>query len=797
MVASFRSLRSWAVLIAATPGWASVTQAQYPPEPPTVVRLTQLVPIPDPQPVLSDTLPAAPGLGPIELPPTGLAPVELPENETDAYARGPVHEAFADVYEGNPTPSEIVTLQPPEAVDELPPEQAPTGENVQWIPGYWAWDVETKDHMWVSGVWRDVPPGRRWVPGYWATVTGGYQWVSGFWSDARAKELAYVPEPPQTLEVGPNIAAPTEEHVWIPGCWNYVNYNYRWTPGYWDLCQTDYMWVPAQYVWTPRGCIYVPGYRDYRFARRGLLFCPVRFRHSYAGYGRPWFYRPRHVVSLGGFAIHLFVRPRVRHLYYGDFYGNQYAQFGFSPWYRHGWSGRHYHDPVLDFYRVDSRRQGVDFFLSVNTWHQRYATNVDLRPPHMIRDQDAFMARHRGDRTAELAVLTNRLDDVVRQPRSGQSFRQIDARELDAMRDVSRATRTIELARRQGERDGLINPTRSDDNEETGPRGQGGTGRDIKERGRLVLGDLPESVREKTRESIGVADDLQRRVDRGERDIRVIGRNTEGDPAVVGPGTGRDRPRDVERPDSGLIDERMKKRDEPSVGGGDTKRGDGSSRPDDLRRQIDGKLPRDTTPGRTGEPGTPRPGLDERPITAQDRSELLRQQIEARKAARDADVEARRPSGGTGPAPGRVIEPRPERPSSEPNPRGRGESSRPDNGGIVNPQRPDRVEDPRQRVDERKAPREVPVERTPVPREKSAPVPPRREPAPVPRMERPPVERAPVERAPREVPQRTERAPVERAPREVPQRTERAPVERAPVERAPRDSGSSRKRGKD
>ena len=43
----------------------------------------------------------------------------------------------------------------------------PAGVEVSWIPGYWAWENEDKDYLWVSGFWRDMPPDRRWVPGTW------------------------------------------------------------------------------------------------------------------------------------------------------------------------------------------------------------------------------------------------------------------------------------------------------------------------------------------------------------------------------------------------------------------------------------------------------------------------------------------------------------------------------------------------------------------------------------------------------------------------------------------------------
>src|SRR5207248_1484844 len=80
-----------------------------------------------------------------------------------------------------PEASPVVPKEPPEPIDELPPDQKPEGDNVQWIPGYWAWDDQASDFLWISGFWRDVPPGRRWVPGTWQKVEGGWQWVAGFW----------------------------------------------------------------------------------------------------------------------------------------------------------------------------------------------------------------------------------------------------------------------------------------------------------------------------------------------------------------------------------------------------------------------------------------------------------------------------------------------------------------------------------------------------------------------------------------------------------------------------------------
>ena len=87
---------------------------------------------------------------------------------TQVLTRGPVHEAFAEMISYNPEPGIVVTKTPPDPIEEVPPEERPEGDNVAWIPGYWAWDDERNDFLWVSGTWRALPPGREWMSGYWA-----------------------------------------------------------------------------------------------------------------------------------------------------------------------------------------------------------------------------------------------------------------------------------------------------------------------------------------------------------------------------------------------------------------------------------------------------------------------------------------------------------------------------------------------------------------------------------------------------------------------------------------------------
>lgn len=292
--------------------------------------------------------------------------------------RGPVHEAFAGMVTFNPEPGAVVTKPPPDAIEEVPPGERPEGDNVAWIPGYWAWDDERGDFLWISGTWRALPPGRQWMAGYWGQTPQGYQWTSGYWADAAARETTYLPPPPPTVEVGPNVAAPSIDYGWTPGCWIWYQGRYAWGPGYWAQGQADWDWMPAHYVWTPRGHIFVGGYWDYPVARRGLLFAPVYFESGlYARRG--FFYSPTIVINLGVFSDHLFLRPRYGHYYFGDYYapsyslGGFYASFSFQ-------SSRYGYDPIYSHQRWE-HRQDREWEQRVETSYQNRRDHENARPP--------------------------------------------------------------------------------------------------------------------------------------------------------------------------------------------------------------------------------------------------------------------------------------------------------------------------------------------------------------------------------------------------------------------------------
>ncbi len=282
------------------------------------------------------------------------ATTQLPDPEV--LEQGPMHEAFARPLALDAEASVITEQKPPEPIEELPPEFQPEGHNVQWIPGYFMWQPDRDDFVWVSGLYRDVPPDRAWVPGAWQEVEGGFQWVSGFWSEGDQQELQYLPTPPDSLEQGPSSPIPGDNYLWAPGCWQWRKRGYAWQPGYWYEAYPNWVWVPSHYNYAPRGCVYVRGYWDYPFALRGLLYAPLYWGHGFhwhAGYH----YRPRHVLNTALVVGSLFVDHHHRY-HFGYHGGGRHSDWlrrwgdGYG---RHG--GKGHHDPQWA-HRQWNERQG-------------------------------------------------------------------------------------------------------------------------------------------------------------------------------------------------------------------------------------------------------------------------------------------------------------------------------------------------------------------------------------------------------------------------------------------------------
>ena len=383
----------------------------------------------------------------------------------EVLTRGPVHEAFAGMVTFNPVPGVIVTKAPPVPIEEVPPGERPVGTNITWIPGYWAWDDERADFLWVSGTWRALPPGRQWMAGYWSNINTGYQWTSGYWADAAVAETTYLPAPPATVEDGPNTEAPSRDYGWTPGSWMWRQERYAWSPGYWVQGRSNWDWTPSHYVWTPRGYVYVGGFWDYSVERRGMLFAPVYFEpgvYAHAGYN----YSPYIALDLGLLVANLFLRPSYHHYYFGDYYAPSYDQGGYYAAAAYQ-SNRNGYDPLYAQQRWQNR-QNPGWNQSSLASYQNLRNNASARPPRTWAATSALAAGaaaaqpNRMMLAAPIDQLAKRNGGTLKLQAVGKADRQMLAQrgqQVQQSRDQRRTLETQGAVAADQQAGGALKPT--------------------------------------------------------------------------------------------------------------------------------------------------------------------------------------------------------------------------------------------------------------------------------------------------------------------------------------------------
>lgn len=388
-------------------------------------------------------------------------------DDVEVLARGPVHEAYAEPSEREPKPTPVIAKEPPKPIEELPPDQKPEGDNVQWMPGYWQWDEERKDFLWVSGFWRNAPPDRMWVPGSWRKAADGWQWTGGFWSATKENkaQVEYLPQPPAPLDdAGPTTPAPSADHVYVPGSWVYRE-RYVWRPGYYTDHRPGWVWCAAHYRWTPAGYLFIDGYWDYPLADRGVLFAPVYIPE--AVYAAPSFvYTPSYVVQETALFGAFFCRRGFGSYYFGDYFAPSYASLGFSAWCGNvGISfgvGRGWYDPLFSYYSCGFRS---DPFWGGGGIHNLYAGRYRgdyLRPPVNLVQQNTVINNITQNSTinnvnVNNVTMVNSLNNVARAGRRpfqtvGESTRRQLGQSAQGVREVGARRGALEsdLAARPG-----------------------------------------------------------------------------------------------------------------------------------------------------------------------------------------------------------------------------------------------------------------------------------------------------------------------------------------------------------
>lgn len=344
--------------------------------------------------------------------PAAQADPEIPRG-VEVQARGVIHEAFASPTT-EPKQPYLIPKKPPVPLEEMPPEEKPDGD-VVWIGGYYSWDDDRQDFMWVSGCWRAKPTGQEWVPGYWREVGENWQWVSGFWhavstaadrtAPERTQPVTYYPAPPAPPNVAPPGDPPRPDQMYVPGYYMWNGDRYIWRAGYWVPGREEYVYVPSHYRWTPYGYVFVPGYWDLVIARRGVMYAPIVV--DVAVVGPRYCYTPYYAVRDTIVLDALFVRPGFGIYYFGDYYGPRYVTVGFEPGYL--W-GRRYYDPLIVHERWVYRDNPRWFDLRVTLAMDRAAGRAAVpprrfeygRPNPAIASARTVLAAH-GMRTVRLS----------------------------------------------------------------------------------------------------------------------------------------------------------------------------------------------------------------------------------------------------------------------------------------------------------------------------------------------------------------------------------------------------------
>jgi hypothetical protein len=230
-----------------------------------------------------------------------------------------------------------------------------------------------------------VPPNRVWVSGYWAPEGASFRWISGYWSEPAAAQVYYPPPPEMIVEATP--PAPNDSSFFVAGTWIYRDSRYLWRPGYWSPYRPGWLWTQPHYVGTPGGYVFVDGYWDYDFQRRGVLFAPAYFGPQY--YGGNGFYRPSFALATNLLYASLFVQPNASYYYFGNYFGPQYTSLGYTPWLDYRYSGR-YADPAWSYYAWQNR--------GTPRWEEQMRT--------------AYVSRQRG----ETAAPPRQIDTAAVQP---------------------------------------------------------------------------------------------------------------------------------------------------------------------------------------------------------------------------------------------------------------------------------------------------------------------------------------------------------------------------------------------
>jgi hypothetical protein len=93
-----------------------------------------------------------------------------------------------------------------------------------------------------------------WERGRWQWNSREYTWVPGHW------ERAYSPKAPPAIRYENPGRAPSGQHVWINGYWRWDGREYVWTAGHWDIKRNGRTYVGPHWNKVNGRWQYMPGH---------------------------------------------------------------------------------------------------------------------------------------------------------------------------------------------------------------------------------------------------------------------------------------------------------------------------------------------------------------------------------------------------------------------------------------------------------------------------------------------------------------------------------------------------------
>ena len=131
-----------------------------------------------------------------------------------------------------------------------------------------------------------------------------------------------------------------------------------------------------------------------------MLFAPVYFDRPL--WNTPgWAYRPQYMVNPLSLIASLLLNNGANHYFYGDYYGNTYANAGFSPWYNYGASR---YDPIYSYERW-SNRSNAQWLPGLRATFDGRQSGTLALPPRTLADQIRLNAQGTVKSPATLVAL--------------------------------------------------------------------------------------------------------------------------------------------------------------------------------------------------------------------------------------------------------------------------------------------------------------------------------------------------------------------------------------------------------